>query len=56
MGWMSSSVSGDIILVRMTKKLVFEGSDIHYEEGNKTNISDPLTVSQRLSGHFCCSL
>ena len=23
------------------------------EEGKKTNVSDPLTVAQRWSGHFC---
>ena len=25
---------------------------LHYEEGNKTNVSDPLTASQRRSGRF----
>ena len=47
---------GPTIYVSDQAVCIFKDSGLHDEEGNKTNVSDPLTTSQRRSGRFCILL
>ena len=43
---------GQIIDVSDQAIFFLKDSGLHDEEGNKTNVSDPLTAAQRRDGHF----
>ena len=52
--WISKLFDFQDQTIDMSEQAVFTWKDLgpHDEEGNKTNVSDPLTVGQRWSGRF----
>ena len=46
---------GHTIDVSYQAVFILNNSGLHYKEGNKTNVSDPLTAAQRRSGRFFIS-